>query len=118
MYGFQTPLILREDSETANDERGQWVVVQPLQYRSRLTNDFYEVPPGFSTDLASIPRIPLLWLWLGDTAREAAVLHDYLYTAPHITDRKTADMLLHEAAIETGWSPARARSTHSAAVAA
>ena len=38
-----------------------------------------EVPPGFETDLASVPRLPFIYLMWGDRAHREAVLHDYLY---------------------------------------
>jgi hypothetical protein len=37
------------------------------------------VPVGFQTDLASVPRIPIIFLFWGDRAHRPAVLHDYLY---------------------------------------
>jgi hypothetical protein len=37
------------------------------------------VPAGFQTDFASVPRIPIAYEIVGDTAHEAGVVHDYLY---------------------------------------
>lgn len=37
------------------------------------------VPPGFETDLASIPRLPGVYLLFGGKGRVAAVIHDWLY---------------------------------------
>ena len=37
------------------------------------------VPKGFQTDFASVPRVPLAYLFCGDTCHEAATVHDYLY---------------------------------------
>ena len=37
------------------------------------------VPKGFSTDLASVPRLPGAYLLFGGKARRSAILHDYLY---------------------------------------
>jgi hypothetical protein len=108
-YGFKTPLVVQELDETSNSGRGLWKLVEPLVYHSALTNEVYTVPAGFKTDFASVPRLPVLWLALGDTAREAGTLHDWLYTAPHPTDRATADALLREAAISTGWGAIRAQ---------
>ena len=36
------------------------------------------VPSGYVTDFASVPRLPLVFLVMGDTAHEAAGLHDYV----------------------------------------
>lgn len=37
------------------------------------------VPKGFSTDLASVPRLPGAYVLFGGKARRSAILHDYLY---------------------------------------
>lgn len=37
------------------------------------------VPAGFETDLASVPRLPLIYMIWGDRAHREAVLHDYMY---------------------------------------
>lgn len=34
-----------------------WIVRQPLSYRIGISNDSVTVPPGFVTDLASIPQV-------------------------------------------------------------
>lgn len=53
-----------------------------------LTSDFYVlleeveevvVPEGFITDFASVPRIPIVYLAVGNRGHKAAVLHDWLY---------------------------------------
>ena len=38
------------------------------------------VPKGFTTDLASVPRLPGAYLVFNGKARRSAVLHDYLYS--------------------------------------
>ena len=56
-----------------------WRLLSPLRYRSSLLDRVVEVPAGFVTDLASVPRFPVAyWFWGGREHREA-VLHDYLY---------------------------------------
>lgn len=44
-----------------------------------------EVPAGFETDLASVPRFPGVFLLLGGTARASSVLHDWLYSEKETT---------------------------------
>ena len=56
-----------------------WVVQRPLKYHSEYLNTFVEVPEGFETDLASVPRLPMLYLFWGGKAHTEAVLHDYLF---------------------------------------
>ena len=56
-----------------------WIVTKHLIYNSALLDKQIVVPPGFETDLASVPRIPFaFWLWGGRAHREG-VLHDYLF---------------------------------------
>ena len=56
-----------------------WMVGEPLQYRSDDGRYMIEVPAGFVTDLASIPKG--LWWWQSPQERTAApaIIHDYLY---------------------------------------
>jgi hypothetical protein len=67
---------------------------EPLAQRCTV---MFEVPAGFDTDFASIPR--LFWTLVGHPAgryAQAAVLHDWLYrTAP--VPRKEADRIFREA---------------------
>src|SRR6185436_15352173 len=58
-----------------------WVVMRPFGYAvgSEESGDVINVPVGFQTDFASIPR--LFWVILPKWGRygNAAVLHDWLY---------------------------------------
>jgi hypothetical protein len=88
--------------ECADDQDdGQFVLAAPLVYQSDAAGMTFTVPTGFRTDLASVPRMPLIFLLAGDCAREAAVIHDWLYTT-HLVDRATADAVLREASAVTG----------------
>ena len=55
-----------------------WRLDKPLVY---ITNTGVEitVPAGFQTDLASVPRLPFIYMIWGDRAHREGVLHDYLY---------------------------------------
>ncbi len=55
-----------------------------------------EVPAGFVTDFASVPRLPLVFLLTGDTAHAPAVVHDWLYRT-QTTSRAFADAVFREA---------------------
>jgi len=79
----------------------QWRLLAPLRYQSAVLGTLIEVPTGFLTDLASVPRLPLAYLLAGDTAHEAAVVHDYL-TQVHICTRAQADAVFYEAMAVTG----------------
>lgn len=80
---------------------GQWRLLAPLRYQSRVLGALIEVPTGFLTDFSSVPRLPLAYLLAGDTAHEAAVIHDYL-TQVHICTRAQADAVFYEAMAVTG----------------
>jgi hypothetical protein len=73
----------------------------PLEYRSDLLNTTIVVPKDFITDMASVPKLPLAWLIAGGTANEAAVIHDWLYSAHAVGDRPVtraeADAVFREA---------------------
>lgn len=55
----------------------KWILRDDLVYE--CGDMTVEVPAGFQTDFASVPRIPIAYLMVGDSAHEAAVVHDYLY---------------------------------------
>ncbi len=48
-------------------------------YKVRLDLDEFEIPEGFETDYSSVPRLPVVYLWLGGRGKRAAVVHDYIY---------------------------------------
>ena len=94
--------------------------------RYKLTKDFsfyslgyhltVKVPKGFVTDFASIPAA--IKFWMDDNAgyiRDAAVIHDYLYSRkssilyPLVT-RKMADVIIVEGmdALGASWAKKRA----------
>ena len=55
-----------------------------------------EVPVGFETDFASVPRFPIIWDIAGGVGNKAATIHDYLYTE-HTYDRMLCDRVFREA---------------------
>ena len=62
---------------------GQWVIDEEFAAIVEEEDGVLweiRVPAGFVTDFASVPRVPLAYWLTGDTAHEAAVLHDYCYS--------------------------------------
>ena len=55
-----------------------WVLNAPLVYDSDLIGHV-EVPKGFNTDLASVPRVPIIFSLWGGRAHYEGVLHDALF---------------------------------------
>lgn len=76
MSSFTTELVVQ-----SIDER-KWKVMQRFNYNIDAVDsaNAVEVPVGFVTDFASIPRI--LWVLLPPWGKygKAAVIHDYMYT--------------------------------------
>lgn len=89
------------DVRCIND--GCWLVDNPLLYQSDSMG-LIEVPAGFQTDFASVPRVPIFFELFGDRAHREAVLHDYLYRIDSIpvAERGQADEVFLEAMGERG----------------
>ena len=96
--GFLTPLVAKK---IGDDNNPLWELAQPLIFKSMILGGVITVPSGFKTDFASVPRIPFVYDAVGNVAREASVVHDYLYTT-HAVSRETADAVLKEASAATG----------------
>ncbi|ECW0107059.1 DUF1353 domain-containing protein [Salmonella enterica] len=74
MSKFTTPAILEMLAHY------NWRVHEPFAfYLSDDNSDVIEVPAGFVTDLATVPRI--FWILLPPDGKyaKAAIIHDYLY---------------------------------------
>lgn len=91
-------LVDAEDKDTGN-----WYLYAPLIYESDKAGRIITVPAGFPTDLASTPRIPIIYEVVGNIAVRAAVVHDYLYTSGR-ESRAVADAVFLEACQVTGVS--------------
>ncbi len=61
------------------DNEGIYVLDSPLVYDSELLNRTITVPKDFYTDLASVPRVPIAYMFYGGRSHREAVIHDYLY---------------------------------------
>jgi hypothetical protein len=91
----------------AEKQNGGWRLITSLRYVSALTPGWIVVPPGFETDFASVPRLPLAYLVAGNTAHAPAVVHDYLYRMSTVS-RQLADAIFYEAMVVDGVSRWRA----------
>jgi hypothetical protein len=92
MAEFKTSL----DARCVDDK--YWLLVSSLTYQSDLIG-LVNVPAGFQTDFASVPRTPIAYSLFGDRAHHESVIHDYLYRKGSIppVDRKAADSVFLEA---------------------
>lgn len=74
--GFLNILDYMEIGE--KDGRAIYRLNNPLVYISEKFGKII-IPTFFQTDLASVPRVPIIFMMWGDKAHREAVLHDYLY---------------------------------------
>lgn len=96
---FLRPVLLTPVNESAG--RTVWEVESDAIYQSSERPLMIIVPRGFQTDLASVPRLPVLWLLAGGSANSAAVVHDYLYRSKMVS-RAIADDIFFEIMEATG----------------
>ena len=65
------------DARLIDDDK-IWELLSPLRYYSEILQCEIEVPTGFQTDLASVPRVPVFYYFWGARCHREAVVHDYL----------------------------------------
>lgn len=93
--------------EKISEDPPEWKLLVPLLFDSAVLYELIEVPTGFVTDFASVPRIPFAYWLAGGAGDAAAVLHDFLYRFrnlfpfPDVT-RRQADMVFLEALAASG----------------
>jgi len=93
------------DIQSCPTDESLWQLDKPLVYESDLMGKV-EVPAGFFTDLASVPRVPFVYVAWGNRQHRAAILHDYAYridSKPQFTYRQ-ANKIFREAMEATGAS--------------
>lgn len=84
MAGFTDHLDVRNKLEGRVHE---WQTLEPFSfYLGAPGGPTIEVPVGFATDFASVPRP--LWWWIAPWGRHgrAAIIHDFLYQGGSITE--------------------------------
>lgn len=91
MARFATDLTV----ECVNGKSERWRLVKELVYESDIAGTV-TVPVGFETDFASVPRLPVVYMLVGNLAHLPAVVHDYLYRYA-LVSRKVADKVFLEA---------------------
>lgn len=81
-------------------DRKTWCLLAPFSYLDP-DHGLIEVPPGFKTDFASVPRCPLTFALMGQYGHAAAVIHDWLYSSDHLS-RAAADRVFFNALRSSG----------------
>lgn len=81
-----------------------WMLRQPLNYYILASKNGIQVPEGFVTDFASVPRELHSFVRSTGAYTAAAVVHDFLYWA-QVCTRDQADRLFRLAMEESGVEP-------------
>jgi hypothetical protein len=77
---------------------GKWFRCNnPLAFYSAKYDLTICSPPGFVTDFASVPRLPLVYLLTGNTGHWEALIHDTMYR--FFYERIMADLIFYESGI-------------------
>lgn len=81
---MKSQFITELDIGLCPSHEGIWLLRTPLVYYSELLKFEVVVPPSyidtkFYTDLASVPRIPIIYELWGNRAHMEAVIHDFLF---------------------------------------
>jgi hypothetical protein len=82
-----------------------FLLAYPLKFSAGDKNEQFYVPPGFVTDLASIPKG--LWWWQAphEGTMAPAIVHDFLYWEQPCT-KAEADAVMYVAMKQTGMTDA------------
>jgi len=67
------------DADLKEDSDEIWILNERLIYYSESLDFLIDIPKGFETDFASVPRIPIIYSLWGARAHREGVLHDYLF---------------------------------------
>ena len=95
MASFRTSLQVELIDPLAHKGQGTWRLMQPLLFEDDH-GAVWIVPVDFETDFASVPRIPFIYAWTGNTAHAPATLHDWAIRT-HACSREYADELFRQA---------------------
>jgi hypothetical protein len=93
---MESKFLTELDARLKDDDK-IWILDSPLVYQSALLDTVINIPMGFETDFASVPRVPIAYWLFGDRAHREAVLHDYLYridSVPVVTFGQANDVFL------------------------
>lgn len=72
-------LLDNRDGPAIRNGRSLWAVQRALEYRAGDGDELIVVPPGFVTDLASVPRFVWSFYPPDGPWAKAAIIHDFLY---------------------------------------
>ena len=85
-----------------------WALHEPLIFVSDILGTIL-VPEGYSTDFASVPRLPFIYALFGDTAHASSVIHDNLVDDEMIPWKIAADVFMEAMEAEDADEPNQKR---------
>lgn len=91
---FTSPLRVELVCSWINEGTGQWQLTHMFSYYSALLQRVVDVPLGFSTDFASVPKLPLVYLVHGGRYARPAVIHDFLCRQGHVLRNRSDSVFL------------------------
>ena len=74
-------------------KKGMFELDKPMKFHHPLVGH-HEIPVGFQTNFASIPRFFRRIFTVNDIHREEAAVHDYLYSSYHKLNYQCGDFFL------------------------
>ncbi len=93
---FLSDLVVELAEPWANDGAGMWRLLEPLNFYSHRVQKVLSVDTDFTTDFASVPRLPLAYAAFGNRFHRSAVVHDWLCRTRAV-DRDVADKVFLDA---------------------
>lgn len=113
MAGFRDLLRVERTGEYDKDGRPVWQLLHPLKFDSAVWGRI-EVPTGFKTNYASVPRAPFTFWLYGDRCWEEPALHDFAYTVRRMTREEADDLFLEALLLNPTISEGMANTMHKA----
>jgi len=104
---WRTKLRVEEDGYDLTG-RAVWELLEPLCWKDEV------VPPGFRTNYASVPRLPIVFLLAGDKAHKPAAWHDFEYTVRRRSREEADDLFLEMLLADPQIKPGLAHTMHKA----
>lgn len=117
MQNIKIEYIQEINTQTVGDEK--WLVTKEFCAHLNVEGQplVIKINPGFITDFCTVPRLPFVYLILGNLAKAAGLIHDALYSnyegihvfyaddeTPHFYDRHWADKIFLQALMYLGMS--------------
>jgi uncharacterized membrane protein len=79
----------------------KWAMLkEPVIFKSSLFGDTFKSKTGFITDFASVPRVPILYMFLGGRGKRSAANHDDGYLRQEESKRRV-DFRFYEGLLAT-----------------